>query len=76
MGSQTKLLQEVGEPTEQGIKKTGAPLMFGTSVCRHALHLSGKIYCAMLREKLAEGACEGCPHFDPEPLEYRVLIRR
>jgi len=43
------------------------------SVCKQAICLSSGVYCGKLREQVDNVA--SCPHFDFEPLEYRLYKR-
>ena len=59
----------VEETYEQGI----AVKLSDCSLCKQAICLSNGVYCCKLRENVDSAAC--CPHFDLEPLEYRLYRR-
>ncbi len=42
-------------------------------VCKHAICLSNGIYCGKLKDHV--DSVVSCPHFDSEPLEYRLYRR-
>jgi len=42
-------------------------------VCKHAICSSDGIYCGKLREHT--NGVVSCPHFDTEPLEYKLYRR-
>lgn len=75
MGHQINVLQEFKKPTKRGIEEIDGIPIKDLNGCRHALWLSHGVYCALRREKIDGDTCEGCPHFDPEPLEYRLFRR-
>jgi MinD superfamily P-loop ATPase len=75
MVHQTTVLQELKRPTKRVIKEINSDLIISCNDCRHALLLSHAVYCALRREKISGDTCKGCPHFDLEPLGYRLFRR-
>ena len=75
MVRQISVLQELKKPTKRVIKEIGSDLIISCNDCRHALLLSHGVYCALRREKIYGDTCDGCLHFDPEPLEYSLFRR-
>ena len=59
----------IEETYEQGV----AVKVSDCNACKQAICLSNGVYCGKLREPVDVVAC--CPHFDFEPLEYRLYRR-
>lgn len=75
MVHQINVLEEFKKPTKPILKEIDSNLTIGCDDCKHALFLSYGVYCGLRREKMDGDTCEGCPHFEPEPLEYRLFRR-
>jgi len=75
MGPQINVLREFKKPVKHAMKEVNTDLMIGCNDCRHALWLLHGVYCALRREKMDSSVCDVCPHFDPQPLEYRLFRR-
>lgn len=63
-----KMAKELAE-MEKGVQKQTAKICFD---CKHALSLS-RVYCGKLRRYVDDVMY--CPHFEPEPPEYKLYRR-
>ncbi|KPV64265.1 MAG: hypothetical protein AOA66_0354 [Candidatus Bathyarchaeota archaeon BA2] len=43
--------------------------------CKQAIPLPDGAYRGIFKEKVSKALCKSCPHFDQEPLEYKLFRR-